>query len=157
LSKKISELDVLTDDLTAGRIGGASPKLPEYLNKSIEAFHRLTQEQKRLTLSYKDNTYAYQQKEQELNAARNGLFGQIQELRKRWLTSLTELNEKKDKLERQFATMPEKGTQYTKNQRFYKLYEEFYLSRLPRPAVRLTSKSSPRQRWRANRLRQTAR
>jgi capsular exopolysaccharide synthesis family protein len=119
---------VLADDLGAGRIGGASPGLPEYLNKSIEAYHRLTQEQKRLTLSYKDNTYAYQQKEQELNAARNGLFGQIQELRKRWLTSLTELNEKKDKLERQFATMPEKGTQYTKNQRFYKLYEEFYLS-----------------------------
>lgn len=128
LSKKISELDVLTDDLAAGRIGGASPGLPEYLNKSIESYHRLTQEQKRLTLSYKDNTYAYQQKEQELNAARNGLFGQIQELRKRWLTSLTELNGKKDKLERQFATMPEKGTQYTKNQRFYKLYEEFYLS-----------------------------
>jgi len=128
LSKKIGEIDVLADDLAAGRIGGASPGLPDYINKSIESFHRLTQEQKRLTLSYKDNTYAYQQKEQELNAARNGLFGQIQELRKRWLTSLTELNEKKDKLERQFATMPEKGTQYTKNQRFYKLYEEFYLS-----------------------------
>ncbi len=128
LSKKISELDALVEDLGAGRIGGASPGLPEYLNKSIESFHRITQEQKRLTLSYKDNTYAYQQKEHELNSARNGLFDQIQELRKRWLTSLTELNEKKNKLERQFATMPEKGTQYSKNQRFYKLYEEFYLS-----------------------------
>lgn len=128
VSKKISELDVLTDDLTAGRMIGVSPGLPEHVNKSIEAFQRLTQEQKRLTLSYKDNTFAYQQKEHELSAARNGLFGQIQELRKRWLTSLTELNEKKEKLERQFATMPQKGTQYTKNQRFYKLYEEFYLS-----------------------------
>ena len=128
LSKKISELDILADDLGAGRTSLSSSALPDYINKSIESYHRLTQEQKRLTLSYKDNTYAYQQKEHELNAARNGLLGQILELCKRWLTSLTELNDKKDKLEKQFATMPEKGTQYTKNQRFYKLYEEFYLS-----------------------------
>ncbi|MBL7849870.1 MAG: polysaccharide biosynthesis tyrosine autokinase [Cyclobacteriaceae bacterium] len=128
MSKRISELDVLTDELGAGRSGIVSPDLPDYINKSIESYHRLTEEQRRLTLSYKDNTYAYQQKEHELKAARTGLLSQIQELRKRWLTSLTELNEKKDKLEKQFATMPQKGTQYSKNQRFYKLYEEFYLS-----------------------------
>lgn len=63
-----------------------------------------------------------------MSSARTGLIAQVGELKKRLLTSLTELNDKKDKLERQFATMPQKGTQYTKNQRFYKLYEEFYLS-----------------------------
>lgn len=128
LSKRISELDALSDDLAAGRIVAASPVFPEVLNKSIDGYQKLLQEQKRLTLSYKDNTFAYQQKEHELSAARNSTLNQIQDLRKRWLTSLTELNDKKDKLEKQFATMPQKGTQYTKNQRFYKLYEEFYLS-----------------------------
>ena len=128
LSKRISELDALSDDLAAARIVAASPVLPEVLNRGIDGYQKLLQEQKRLTLSYKDNTFAYQQKEHELNAARTSLLNQIQDLRKRWLTSLTELNDKKDKLEKQFATMPEKGTQYTKNQRFYKLYEEFYLS-----------------------------
>jgi capsular exopolysaccharide synthesis family protein len=128
LSKRINDLDMLFDELNAGRLVTSGPALPEFLNKGIESYQKLLQEQKRLTLSYKDNTYAYQQKEHELTSARTGLFNQIKELRKRWLTSLTELNEKKDKLEKQFATMPEKGTQYTKNQRFYKLYEEFYLS-----------------------------
>lgn len=128
LTKKINELNALTDELTAGRVMASNAVLPDYLNKEIEGYQKLAQEQKRLTLSYKDNTFAYQQKENEINAARTNLFNQAQELRKRWLASLSELNEKKDKLEKQFATMPEKGTQYSKNQRFYKLYEEFYLS-----------------------------
>lgn len=128
LAKKINEINTLTDDLTAGSVVGSHPILPEYLNKEVEEFQRLTQEQKRLTLSYKDNTFAYQQKESELKAARTHLFNQVQEVRKRWIASMAELNDKKDKLEKQFATMPQKGTQYSKNQRFYKLYEEFYLS-----------------------------
>jgi len=128
LVKKINELNALTDDLTANNIVGSHPILPEYLNKEVEEFQRLIQEQKRLTLSYKDNTFAYQQKESELKAARTHLFNQVQEIRKRWAASMAELNDKKDKLEKQFATMPQKGTQYSKNQRFYKLYEEFYLS-----------------------------
>ncbi len=128
VTKRLNEINSLAEDLTAGNIVAPSGILPEHLNKEIEGFQKIMQEQKRLTLSYKDNTYAYQQKEHELNAARTNLFNQVQEQRKRWTTSLAELNDKKDKLEKQFATMPQKGTQYSKNQRFYKLYEEFYLS-----------------------------
>lgn len=128
LSKRIAELDILADDLTAGREVGARAYLPEYLNEEVEALQKLARDQKKLSLSYKDNTYAYQQKEHEMSAARNNLFSQVKELKKRWFNTLVELNQKKDKLEKQFATMPEKGTQYSKNQRFYKLYEEFYLS-----------------------------
>ncbi len=128
LGKRINELDLISDGVNAGHLISSSPILPDFLNKGIEVYQKLQQEQKKLTLSYKDNTFAYQQKEHELNGAKTSLSNQMGELRKRWLTSLTELNDKKDKLEKQFATMPEKGTQYTKNQRFYKLYEEFYLS-----------------------------
>jgi len=128
LSKRIAELDILAEDLTGGRYIGGRAYLPDYLNKEVEALQKLAEDQKKLTLSYKDNTYAYQQKEHEMSSARNNLFNQVKELKKRWFNTLTELNQKKDKLEKQFATMPEKGTQYSKNQRFYKLYEEFYLS-----------------------------
>jgi tyrosine-protein kinase Etk/Wzc len=41
---------------------------------------------------------------------------------------MLELNQKKNQLERQFASMPDKSTEFTKNQRFHKLYEEFYLT-----------------------------
>lgn len=41
---------------------------------------------------------------------------------------MVEISKRKEKLEHEFASMPDKNTQFSKNQRFYKLYEEFYLS-----------------------------
>ncbi len=131
LTKKISELNALMEDLAAGRLTNSmmpKPYLPAFINTRIEEFQKITQDKNRLTLSYKDNTYAYQQKEQEVNVLKNSLFSQLTEIRKNWMTSMVELNQKKDRLEKEFATMPDKSTQYSKNQRFYKLYEEFYLS-----------------------------
>lgn len=131
LTRKVKDLDDLMTDLSADHLGAAMiPRtyLPEYVNKRIEEYVKTKQDQSRLTLSYKDNTYAYQQKEQEVNTLRNTVLSQMKEIRKNWLIGLTELNQKKDRLEREFATMPDKNTQYSKNQRFYKLYEEFYLS-----------------------------
>src|SRR5690606_6833369 len=38
------------------------------------------------------------------------------------------LNERKAVLEETFASLPDKSTEFSKNQRFYNLYEEFYLT-----------------------------
>ncbi len=131
LTKKINELNSLMEDLTAGRLTNSmmpKPYLPAFVNSRIEEFQKITQEKNRLTLSYKDNTYAYQQKEQEVNSLKSSLFSQLTEIKKNWLNSMLELNQKRERLDNEFATMPDKSTQYSKNQRFYKLYEEFYLS-----------------------------
>lgn len=131
LNKKIVEINSLMEDLSAGRLTNSMmPKtyLPSFVNSRIEEFQKITQDQNRLTLSYKDNTYAYQKIEQEVNTLKTALFSQLKEIKKNWLSSMIELNQKKEKLEKKFATMPDKSTQYSKNQRFYKLYEEFYLS-----------------------------
>ncbi len=128
LGKRITELDLLTDDLTTGNNSMSLTSLPELIKKEIEVLQKLSQDQKKLSLSYKDNTFAYQKMEHELSSAKNQLVNQVKELKKNYVGSLVELNQKKDRLEKQFASMPEKGTQYSKNQRFYKLYEEFYLS-----------------------------
>jgi tyrosine-protein kinase Etk/Wzc len=131
LNKKINEITVLMDDLAAGQMTSSMmPKyyLPAFVNARIEEFQKMTQDRNRLTLSYKDNTHAYQQKEQEIGALKTALFNQLTEIKKAWLVSMTELTTKKESLEKKFATMPDKSTQYSKNQRFYKLYEEFYLS-----------------------------
>ncbi len=131
LNKRINEINILMEDLSTGRLANSMmPKayLPAFVNSRIEEFQKIIQDQNRLTLSYKDNTYAYQQKEQEVNMIKTALFSQLTELKKNWLSSMIELNQKKEMLEKKFATMPDKSTQYSKNQRFYKLYEEFYLS-----------------------------
>ncbi len=131
LNKRIIEINTLMDDLSAGRLTNSMmPKayLPAFINTRIEEYQKITQDKNKLTLSYKDNTFAYQQKEQEVNTLKTALFSQLAEIRKNWLSSMIELNQKKETLEKKFATMPDKNTQYSKNQRFYKLYEEFYLS-----------------------------
>ena len=131
LAKRISELNIVIDDLAANRATSTfmpKPYLPQYINARIEDYLKMLQDGNKLKLSYKDNTFAYKQKEQEASVLKTSLFNQLNELKKGWLASMAELNQRKDKLEKKFAGMPDKNTQYAKNQRFYKLYEEFYLS-----------------------------
>jgi len=131
LNKKLVELNSLLETISAGKITVANQPykfLPDYLNKRIEDLHKITQERDRLSLAYNENTFAFKQKEQELKTIRDQVFTQLADIKKEWLASMAELNRRKETLEREFAEMPDKNTQFSKNQRFYKLYEEFYLS-----------------------------
>jgi capsular exopolysaccharide synthesis family protein len=102
--------------------------LPDYINKRIEELNKITQDRDRLSLAYNENTFAFKQKEQELSALKDQLFTQLTKIKKDWLSTQAELSKQKESLEREFAGMPDKNTQFSKNQRYYKLYEEFYLS-----------------------------
>lgn len=131
LNKRLSELNSLMDDLSAGNYAlsfSHQQFLPDYINPKLELLQRMMQEQDKLGLAYNENTFAFRQKDKELTALKNSLFSQLTELKKNWLKSATELGIKKEKLEREFATMPDKNTQFSKNQRFYKLHEELYLT-----------------------------
>ncbi len=131
LNKKILELNPLLEAIASGKLSMASQPykfLPEYLNQRIEELYKVTQERDKLSLAYNENTFAFRQKEQELNSIRDQVFTQLADIKKEWLASMAELSQRKIKLEQEFAEMPDKNTQFSKNQRFYKLYEEFYLS-----------------------------
>jgi len=131
LNKKILELNPLLETIASGKLTMANQPykfLPEYLNKRIEELYKITQERNKLGLAYNENTFAFRQKEQELNSIRDQVFTQLADIKKEWLASMAELSQRKIKLEQEFAGMPDKNTQFSKNQRFYKLYEEFYLS-----------------------------
>lgn len=131
LNKKISDLNQQIEILSTGdpEISITHKQfLPAYLNANLEALQKMIGERNRLALSYNENTFAFQQKENEVNALKDQVFKQLTNLKKVWLENLLEINRKKENLEKEFASMPDKNTQYTKNQRYYKLYEEFYLS-----------------------------
>jgi len=131
INRKIIELNQLIDAL-------ANPELflslnqkamfPEYLNKNLEKLQELYFEMDRMKLSYNENTFAFKQKQSEIETLRNRAFTQLTELKTGLLKKQVELNQSKSKLESDFASMPDKNTQFTKKQRFYKLYEEFYLT-----------------------------
>ena len=125
------ELNLLMEGLGTGNYQIPSSKqkfLPDYLNKNIEDLQNMIQDQNRLSLAYNENTFAFKQSNNELNNLKNQIFTQLAELKNEWLKVYLELNKKKESLESEFASMPDKNTKFSKNQRFYKLYEEFYLS-----------------------------
>ncbi len=131
LTKRITEINTLMDDLSTGNFGLSYTRqqfLPEYVNRGLEGLQQKIQEQNKLGLAYNENTFAFRQKENELKALKNSVFTQLTVLKRNWLQILVELNVKKAKLERAFASMPDKNTQYSKQQRFYKLHEELYLT-----------------------------
>lgn len=131
LNKRLSDLNSLIETLSA-----ADPEisitqkqfLPAYLNVDLDNLKKMILERNRLSLSYNENTFAFKQKENELNALKDQIFNQLSNLKKTWLANVADMNRRKENLEKAFATMPDKNTQFSKNQRFYKLYEEFYLS-----------------------------
>ena len=131
LTKKVAMLNETIDAITQNKFNFNYQQrnfLPEYLNKKLEDLARSQQERDRLALAYNENTFAFRQKDKEMNSLKELIFTQVTELKKEWLENLIELKQTKDRLEKEFATMPDKNTQFSKNQRFYKLYEEFYLS-----------------------------
>ncbi len=131
LNKRMVELNSLMDGLGTGnyQIPVIQKQfLPDYLNKKIENLQNIVESQNRLGLAYNENTFAFKRSNNELNNLKNQIFTQLADLKKDWLNLASELNKKKEKLELEFASMPDKNTKFSKNQRFYKLYEEFYLS-----------------------------
>jgi len=131
LNKKIVEVNSLIENLVSGKRTSSSFQysfLPDYLNKKLEALTVMTQERDKLSLAYNENTLTLKQKEKELSTLKDQLFGQLNMLRENWMNSLTEVVENKKKLEEEFLSMPDKNTKFSKNQRFYNLFTEFYLS-----------------------------
>jgi tyrosine-protein kinase Etk/Wzc len=131
VNRRITEINNVMDQFAADNFYLSINQrniLPAILNRLAEDVQRLGQEKERLNLSYNENTLAYRQKEKDFSLTKQQLFNQLAEYKKALLKTYAELNQQKIRVEKEFAEMPDKNTQFTKNQRFYKLYEEFYLS-----------------------------
>ncbi len=81
-----------------------------------------------LKLSYKESTFAYQELQRDIDFTARKLTTQLTELESIALAQAKRFDERRKRLEIEFAGMPDKATEYSKNQRYYKLYEEFYFT-----------------------------
>jgi tyrosine-protein kinase Etk/Wzc len=131
LALRINEVSKLADGISSDELTfpvTLRQTLPPFIGRQLDELQAIQLEQDRLKLSYQEITFAYRQKQNEIDALKTKTFDQLNELRKEWQQKLQDLNKKKLTLEKQFASLPDKNTEYAKNQRFYKLYEEFYLT-----------------------------
>jgi len=133
LSVKLHAISTIQDNLKNG-VADAYLNLsdrhvlPQEMIDEYAAFQKKTLEVNELKMSYKDQTFAYRELQQEINFIQSKLAKQADELKITWQKQLHSLNQRKQKLENSFANMPDKATEFTKQQRYYKLYEEFYFA-----------------------------
>lgn len=128
--RKLNDLNVLIDSVNQSKFSfspSLRQSLPDFVGKQLDALQQIQLEQDRLKLSYHEITFAYRQKQKQIETVRSKTLDQLNGLKSEWQKRLLELNQKKSSLEKEFAGLPDKNTEYSKNQRFYKLYEEFYL------------------------------
>lgn len=131
LTQKIREINGLMDGLKAGNFFISLTQrsvLPPTLANSLETLEKLYLAQERLKLSYNEITFAYREKEAEIESIRQKSFNQLAELKEDALRRLQDVTKRKIQLENEFANLPDKSTEFSKNLRYYKLYEQFYLS-----------------------------
>ncbi len=130
ISRKISEVDRLITGLDENiHIYPISlhQSFHPALQRDLEELEQLQASMDRLKLSHSEITFAFRQKEGETERLKAKVAGQLETLKTDWTKRLRDLNRRKATLEDEFAGMPDKNTEYTKHQRFYKLYEQFYL------------------------------
>jgi len=131
LTQRINEVNALIDGFHSNNYFVSLARrhlLPPGLTEDLEMLEQLYMEQEKLKLSYNEITFAYRSKQKEIETIRQKSLDQLVELRAESLKSLQRANQNKARLENEFANLPDKSTEYSKNLRFYKLNEQFYLS-----------------------------
>jgi tyrosine-protein kinase Etk/Wzc len=131
LSRRIKEAERLVSNLQHNNFQVSSTlrnALPRSLDKNIDDILGLAVELEKMKLSYQETTFAFREKQNQLDITRQKSIEQLQDLNIEWQRRLTDLNRQKEVLENDFKKYPDKNTAFIKNQRFYKLYESFYLS-----------------------------
>jgi capsular exopolysaccharide synthesis family protein len=131
LRSRIEHVEGISEQIITENLDDINIKrniIPAHLVSEIEELDKLVFEYKQLGLSYKENTFAFERKTQELDLVRGNLVTGLNQYKLNLYERLTEVNKKKKELENQLTSLPSKGTEFNKAKRYYALYEEMYLS-----------------------------
>jgi capsular exopolysaccharide synthesis family protein len=132
LQRQLEAFNSMYDQIVAENEFDLNPTDAAYfsnnMKQELERLNTLYQDKAVLLSSYNENTLAYQKKIQEINFLKERVLQYIESSREKLYKSLDALTENREKLESEFVELPSKRTEYTKTQRYYGLYEEFYLS-----------------------------
>lgn len=130
-TRKLAEINRLHDGVSNDQFFISSYqqlRIPESLQRNLEELRKQLMTQEKIKMSYTEKTLVFRENQKDIETLKAKSVNQINELRADLMQRLQDMNQAKTKLENEFATMPDKSTQFSKNQRFYKLYEEFYLT-----------------------------
>lgn len=131
LNQRITDVDNLLLDIGQGRFYVSLSQrahMSPALAGSVDRLEKLYVDQEKLKLSYNESTFAYREKEREIQMLMDKVKTNLGLLKTDYQKRFQQLNQTKARLEQEFTSIPDKSTQFSKNLRYYKLYEQFYLS-----------------------------
>lgn len=108
--------------------------LPQGVIEEIMEFNNLLEKRESVLISYNTNTQVYRKWSAEIAS----LYSRIRNFIAGFLVDtedqLKKINRRKSTLEKSFVELPSKNTDYSKSQRYYALYDEFYLTLMQKKA-----------------------
>ncbi|TRX48193.1 polysaccharide biosynthesis tyrosine autokinase [Fulvivirga sp. M361] len=129
IKNKSKDIKIFLKNLEADKVSEVNyEQLPRFIGENIRLLNELFLEREQLRLSYSETTFALTKKEQEIQSLKTAISKNLKELYERYQTHLDELIKRKAVLQSDFEKLPGKNTEFNKKQRFFELYEEFYLS-----------------------------
>jgi len=131
LNQRIVEMDQFIQDIGQGKFYLSLSQrmiMTPALATSVERLEKLYIDQEKLKLSYNENTFAFREKKREMDMLMDKIQHQLTTQKAEYVKRFQQLNQSKTRLEQEFLSIPDKSTKFSKNLRYYKLYEQFYLS-----------------------------
>jgi capsular exopolysaccharide synthesis family protein len=138
LHSKLERLEELKSSLDSGQqinLGMEDLKIiPGEVVDQINEMNELLNKSEAILLSYNENTQVYRMRTNEINVLYTKIVDFIDEYIQAIKNQLKNLAYQKARLEKNFIDLPSKNTEFSKSQRYYSLYEEFYLSLMQKKA-----------------------
>jgi capsular exopolysaccharide synthesis family protein len=135
---RLLRLNELSDDLVSGsqiNLGISDLRiLPSSILDEISELNEIIEKRESVLISHNENTQVYRKWTDEINSIYIRIRSFITEYRNELADQLDQIDEQRAVLEKKFIELPSKNTEYTKSQRYYALYEEFYLSLMQKKA-----------------------
>jgi len=108
--------------------------LPGNVIEEINNLNDLIEKRESVLMSHNENTLVYKKSAEEIETLYNQVHRFIIDYYEELDQRLEDIRTKRDALESKFVGMPSKNTEYAKSQRYYSLYEGFYLSLMQKKA-----------------------
>ncbi|WKN45218.1 polysaccharide biosynthesis tyrosine autokinase [Tunicatimonas pelagia] len=103
-------------------------KYPSDVTTHIQELNKLINDRELLAGSYKEKTYAIQLKDQRIALLKKSILELLQSYQVSLGQEAEEIAKNREEIEKEFMRLPSRGTDYNRNQRYYALYEEIFLS-----------------------------
>jgi capsular exopolysaccharide synthesis family protein len=133
LLNRLQELINHKDDLSS--FIPSVPMLPDpQLQTYTNDINRLQQERTMLSTTTRETTFAFQTKEKQIRLARESASALINQNKRLLMDKAGQIEAQLGKLENEFATLPAKGTEYTRIKRLKDLTEKYYTLMLDKKA-----------------------